>query len=262
MHRRGCGVPFTIGIANLEDLRRRFKVVLRNEEQETAGLCWGDAPFGQGENEVIRGLGDIAWAYSRLIQLSFGDDLQPGELETRLKDISKQAKELRKGINFLKNKQTFLRKIGEDPPCARAKAFRNWFVIHPGTDGRMVEALEELEKFSKELAAEVGFGKLAKAGARPGRRRIPVEFLFRGVGAIVLVRGRPKTHILPIGRVIHEWSTGGSTGEKWGERPLARLRPALEQFQADLPILLQELPDPSQHTRLLQFLVNKGVVKD
>lgn len=243
---------------------------MSKDEKKTASQCWLDVPMGEDTNDTIRGLCDIVWTYSRSWATNFNPDLTPGELSDLLRTLGKEAIALVKAINALQGSRVFLSQIGkessEDPPRPRAIGFRKWFVTEQ-QDGALVEDLRYLQKISRELAIEVVKQKATKSGRRsgPAGRKVMLETLLMDVGRIVLIHRRPRGHIVPIARSIHECATGKgvgrSSGSSWGLRSYKRIQALLDDFEANLP----PLPTPGnatvrEHTRLIQFLIEHGVI--
>lgn len=90
--------------------------------------------------------------------------------------------------------------------------------------GQNIIQLEILARSLEPIVKELASRKQAPNGERMWWLADSVQFLVQLVFYSLEENGCPKSHVLPIARIIHEWATGEKPGLTWGERRFKRIR--------------------------------------
>lgn len=238
-----------------EDDWHRLKAMLERlpaRERESARHCWDEntCPENGGINRA-------AWNHWHRNQWDAMPDsrgkLEPNQLEAEIEAIIATARDLKSKLERVNWESMNLIRNAVDAQAGgdsreyfeETRNIKDWFKLswwdcfEDGYDsddevacaksnckfGVNLGQLEHLAQSLAPIAQEFAARKQSPNGAREDRKGDPILWLVGMVWDSLAEHKRPKAHILPIARIIHEWATDGREipGPTWGERRLKRI---------------------------------------
>jgi hypothetical protein len=208
----------------MEDLDfDRLRVMLEGlpkSTRKTARACWDSILLNDDDPGEIGGIKWAGWAYTITVPKEAQPKnkvakFAPNKNVTALNAIAATAIDYTNKVTNLN--PDLLKRLEEvDPNWKDGKAHRDKLISQAASAG--------------QLAIEEALNKAAPNGIREGYsgRLPPVELMLLIIGRMISFRIFPKTHTLPIARVVHQWVTGKSPKDDWGKRPYDRIKPFLD----------------------------------